>query len=76
METVTEIFQRMKSKAMIDKAPSKDGIPYTVYGKLWVQAGKLILKAWKYSNKKGVLSREQLPSIIMLLEKKGKSNTV
>ena len=35
-------------------------------------AGPLILEAWKYSNEKGELSREQLLSTIMLLEKSKK----
>ena len=36
-------------------------------------AGPLVLEAWKYSNEKGELSREQLLSTIMLLEKKEKA---
>ena len=33
-------------------------------------AGPLVLNAWQYSNEKGELSREQVLSSIMLLEKK------
>ena len=36
-------------------------------------AGPLVLEAWQYSNEKGELSREQVLSSIMLLEKEGKS---
>ena len=32
-----------------------------------------MLEAWKYSNEKGELSRDQLLSTIILLEKKGKN---
>ena len=56
----------MKSKGMKDTAPGPDGIPYSVYGKFWVTAGPLVLDAWKYSNEKGELSRDQLLSTIML----------
>ena len=31
----------LKSKAMKDTAPGPDGIPYSVYNKLWDQAGPL-----------------------------------
>ena len=39
------------SKGMKDTAPGP--VPYSVYGKLWVTAGPLVLEAWKYSNEKG-----------------------
>ena len=71
--TLEELQATMKSKGMKDTAPGPDGIPYSVYGKFWVTAGPLVLEAWKYSNEKGVLSRDQLLSTIMLLEKKGKN---
>ena len=41
---------------MKDTAPGPDGIPYSVFGKLWFTAGPLVLEAWKYSNEKGELS--------------------
>ena len=66
--TLEELQATMKSKGMKDIAPGPDGIPYSVYGKLWVTAGPLVLEAWKYSNEKGELSRDQLLSTIMLLD--------
>ena len=71
--TLEELQNTMKSKGMKDTAPGPDGIPYSVYGKFWAMAGPLVLEAWKYSNEKGELSRDQLLSSIMLLEKKGKN---
>ncbi len=71
--TLEELSNTIKSKAMKDKAPGPDGIPYSVYSKLWEQAGPLILNSWNYSNTKNELSREQQLSTIMLLEKKGKT---
>ena len=62
-----------KSKAMKETAPGPDGVPYSVYNKLWDQAGPLILNSSNYSNGKNELSREQQLSTIMLLQKKGKS---
>ena len=62
--TLEELSSTIKSKAMKDTAPGPDGIPYSVYNKLWDQAGPLILNSWNYSNEL---------STIMLLEKKGKS---
>ena len=44
-----------------------------INGKLWKIAGPLELNAWKYSNERGKLSREQLLSTIMLLEKREKA---
>ena len=44
----------------------------SVYAKFWTMAGPLVLKAWQYSNEKGELSREQVLSSIMLLEKRKK----
>ena len=32
---------------MKDTAPGPDGIPYSVYNKLWDQAEPLILNSWK-----------------------------
>ena len=52
---------------MKDTAPGPDGIPYSVYNKLWEQAGPLVLNSWKYSNEKNELSREQQLSTIRAL---------
>ena len=59
-------------KAMKDSAPGPDGIPYSVYHRLWHHAGPLILASWKHCVEKSWLSEEHLVSTIMLLEKKGK----
>ena len=40
--TLEELSSTIKSKAMKDTAPGPDGIPYSVYKKLWEQAGPLI----------------------------------
>ena len=48
--TLEELQTTMKSKGMKDTVPGPDGIPYSVYGKLWVTAGPLVLEAWKYRN--------------------------
>ena len=37
-----ELSSTIKSKAMKDTAPGPDGIPYSVYNKLWEHAGHLI----------------------------------
>ena len=57
--TLEELNSTIKRKAMKDMAPGPDGIPYSVYSKLWEQAGPLILNSWNYSNEKNELSREQ-----------------
>ncbi len=43
--TLEELSNTIKSKAMKDTAPGPDGIPYSVYNKLWEQTGPLILNA-------------------------------
>ena len=40
--TLEKLSSTIKSKAMKDTAPGPDGIPYSVYNKLWEQAGPLI----------------------------------
>ena len=39
--TLEELSSTIKSKAMKDTAPGPDGIPYSVYNKLWEQAGQI-----------------------------------
>ena len=41
VQTLEELSNTIKSKAMKDTAPGPDGIPYSVYNKLWDQAGPL-----------------------------------
>ena len=74
--TLEELQATMKSKGMKDTAPGPDGIPYSVYGKLWATARPLVLEAWKYSNAKGELRSDQLLSTIMFSEKKGKNTAI
>ena len=50
--TLEEFSSTIKSKAMKDTAPGPDGLPYSVYNKLWEQAGPQILNSWNYSNEK------------------------
>ncbi len=59
-----------------DSAPGPDGIPYSVYKKTWNTSGKLILDAWNYSLQTGEVSMSQKQSIITLLDKKGKDNSI
>ena len=73
--TLEELYNTCTGKKMKDTAPGPDGIPYSVYHKLWAQAGQLILDSWNYSIAKGELSREQQLSKIMLLEKKVKAQS-
>ena len=40
--TLEELSSTIKSKAVKDTAPGPDSIPYSVYYKLWEQAGPLI----------------------------------
>ena len=40
--TLEELSSTIKNKAIKDTAPGPDGIPYSVYNKLWEQAGPLI----------------------------------
>ena len=40
--TLEVLSNTIKSKAMKDTAPGPDGIPYSVYNKLWRHAGSLI----------------------------------
>ena len=61
--TLEELSNTIKSKVMKDTAPGPDGIPYSVYNKLWDHAGPLILNSWNYSNEKNEFSREQQLSI-------------
>ena len=55
-----------------DFTPGSDGIPYSVYKKLWVIAGPFILDAWNYSCNIGVYPLSQRESIIVIFPKDGK----
>ena len=57
-----------------DSAPGSDGIPYSVYKKLWVMAGPLMLGAWNHSCGIGVLPVSHRESVIVLLPKEGESS--
>ena len=58
-----------------DSAPGPDGIPYSVYKKLWFIAGPIILKAWQHSLEVGRLPPSHLESVITLLPKEGKDTS-
>jgi len=58
-----------------DSAPGPDGIPYSVYRKLWFITGPIILKAWQHSLEIGKLPPSHLESIITLLPKDGKDTS-
>ena len=54
--TLEEFSSTIKSKGMKDTAPGPDGIPYSVYNKLWEQAGSLNLlchncREWLFCSK-------------------------
>ena len=50
--TLEELSSTIKSKAMKDTAQGPDGIPYSVFNKLWDEAGPPILNSWNYSDEK------------------------
>jgi hypothetical protein len=55
-----------------DSSPGPDGIPYSVYKKLWSITGPIILNSWLYSLQIGTLPPSHLESAITLLPKEGK----
>ena len=67
--TLEELHKTCTGKRMKDTTSRPDGIPYSVYHKLWTHAGQLILDSWNYSIEKSELSREQQLSTIMLYPK-------
>jgi hypothetical protein len=68
--TEEELLTALKTCA--DSAPGSDGIPYSVYKKLWSITGSYILKAWSFSCATGSLPPSHKESIITLLPKEGK----
>ena len=68
--TDLELLAALKSCS--DSAPGSDGIPYSVYKKLWVIAGPFILDAWNHSCSIGVQPLSHRESIIVILPKEGK----
>jgi hypothetical protein len=63
---------RKALKTCKDSSPGPDGIPYTVYNKLWNIAGPIILNSWNYSTQNKVLPPSHCESVITLLPKDGK----
>ena len=61
-----QCYPTIKFSGRKDTAPGPDGIPYSVYSKLWYHAGPLILKAGNIVMKKNELSREQQLSTIYM----------
>ena len=68
--TEEELLTALKTCA--DSAPGSDGIPYSVYKKLWNITGPYIHKAWLFSCATGTLPPSHKESIITLLPKEGK----
>ena len=68
--TLEELEKTVKSCS--DSSPGPDGIPYSVYKKLWGVVGPYLLESWLYSREKGILSTSQRHSSITLLPKEGK----
>ena len=64
---------RITLKSMKDSAPGPDGIPYSVYKKLWPILGMYIVDAWKYSVITGKLPPSYSESALTLLPKSGKN---
>ena len=55
-----------------DSAPGADGIPYSVYKKLWSSVGKFLLDSWNQSYESGIMPPSHSESIIVFLPKEGK----
>ena len=55
ISTIASLSSTIKSKAMKDTAPGPDGIPYSVYNKLWEQAGPLIKRETEMDKNKLLL---------------------
>ena len=68
--TLPELLTALMSCS--DSAPGSDGIPYSLYNKLWTITGPIILSAWNYSCETGVQPESHRESIIVLLPKEGK----
>ena len=68
--TSSDLFKALKSCK--DSSPGPDGIPYSVYVKLWKIAGPIILESWKYSITTKLLPPSHYESVITLLPKEGK----
>jgi hypothetical protein len=60
-------------KSCKDSAPGPDGIPYSVYKKLWGTVGDYVHKAWLHSMKTNTLPASHVESVITLLPKDGKN---
>ena len=58
---------------MKDSAPGPDGIPYSVYKKLWVTLGVYVIDAWNFSVSSGKLPPSYSESALTLLPKAGKN---
>ena len=58
-----------------DSAPGSDGIPYSVYKKLWPILGEFIWEAWNHSVETGILPPSHSESALTLLPKIGKDTS-
>ena len=69
--SITELKEALNSCK--DSAPGPDGIPYSVYKKMWAITGPIILNSWNHSLMIGKLPPSHLESVITLLPKEGKN---
>lgn len=69
--TVEEL--RLTLNNMKDSAPGPDGIPYSVYKRLWPILGQFIIDAWNFSLTTGSLPPSYSESALTLLPKVGKN---
>ena len=68
--TCAELLSALRS--CTDSAPGPDGIPYSVYKRLWEIPGPIILSAWEFSCTTGNLPALHTESVISLILKEGK----
>ena len=55
-----------------DSAPGPDGIPYSFYKSLWRKMGPIIVEAWNYTIRTGILCPSHKVSFLKLIPKVGK----
>jgi hypothetical protein len=68
--TESELLETLKTCE--DSAPGSDGIPYSVYKKVWNIAGQYIVNSWNYSCETCLMALSHKESIIVLLPKEDK----
>lgn len=68
--TLGELYETLKTCG--ESAPGQDGITYKTYLLFWDLVGSFLLEAWNYCLLNGYFPSEQVNSVIILLDKKGK----